>query len=411
MSLRPLIQKVKTASTGLLSVTEEMRIKALHGIASELKKRSKQIIEDNQLDLADARKNNLSPALINRLEITQATIESMSKACLEIAQFPQVVGQMIEGHERADKLQIQKQRIPIGVIAMIFESRPNVVIDSAALAIKSGNAIILKGGKEAHHSNRALFEVVRAAVTPYLPQDSIALIETRDEVSELLAMNDLIDLVVPRGGENLIKHVKKLATMPVIAHDRGLCHLYIHKDAEVEKVFEIVLNAKMQRPGVCNALETVLIHQDFPEESVVHLIKILDLQRVEIHACPKTLKLQENLVAASAEDWNTEWLDLKLNMKIVETFEAGIEHIQRYGSHHTEGIVSQDDKVIESFINQIDASCLVINASTRFNDGGELGLGAELGISTSKLHAYGPMGLNEMTTTRFIVKGTGHVRR
>jgi glutamate-5-semialdehyde dehydrogenase len=277
------------------------------------------------------------------------------------------------------------------VIGMIFESRPNVVVDGAALAIKSGNAIILKGGKEAQHSNRVLFEIIKKAIASVLPEGAVNLIETREDVSELLKLNQYIDLMVPRGGSALIQHVKAHATMPVVAHDKGLCHMYVHSDCNVDAT-KIVLNAKVQRPGVCNALETLILNENYPKNA--ELIQALKDAGVEIK-----------------EAYDTEWLDKKISLKYVKNEHEAIEHIKKYSSHHTEAILAQDPKVIEEFLNSLDASCIAINASTRFNDGGELGLGAELGISTSKLHAYGPMGAQEMTTTRFIVTGKGHVRK
>jgi len=303
---------------------------------------------------------------------------------------------VVESHTRADGLLVQKQRIPLGVIGMIFESRPNVVVDGAALAIKSGNAIILKGGKEAQYSNRKLFEIIHHSTASVLPEGSISLIETREDVAEILKLDQYIDLMVPRGGSALIQYVKANATMPVVAHDKGLCHLYVHADCEVDAE-AIVLNAKTQRPGVCNALETLILHEKFP-----HNEKILNA----LKAAGVELKHP-----ATDVDFATEWLDKKISIKMVSNHLEAIEHIKKYSSHHTEAILAKDPKVIEDFLNSLDASCIAINASTRFNDGGELGLGAELGISTSKLHAYGPMGASEMTTTRFIVTGNGHVRK
>jgi len=296
------------------------------------------------------------------------------------------------------------------VIGMIFESRPNVVIDGAALAIKSGNAIILKGGKEAQCSNRWLAQCVRRSLQGILPEDAVTLIETREEVGELLKLNQYIDLMVPRGGENLIRYVRERATMPVVAHDRGLCHTYVHQDAKPEYVQKIVLNAKAQRPSACNATETLLVHKDFSTSVLRDTLKALDEAKVTLHTCPRSTPLAPRAQALSATDLDTEWLDFHLNVLVVESAQEALAHIQRHGTRHTESILSEDAAVIELFMNGIDASCIAINASTRFNDGGELGLGAELGISTSKLHAYGPMGAKEMTTTRFLVRGTGHVR-
>lgn len=406
-----LAQASRAASQRLLGVSETQRREALEFLAQELRKASEALVQTNAQDLKAAREAQLSGALIDRLTLTPKSIAGMAQSCREIAQFPQVVGQIVSETKRADGLMIQKQRIPLGVVAMIFESRPNVVIDGAALAIKSGNAILLKGGKEALHSNRALFALVQTALqAAKLPAASVQLIEGREEVQELLKLDQYIDLMVPRGGASLIRFVKAHAWMPVVAHDRGLCHLYLHSDADPTQAISIALNAKTQRPGVCNALETLLWHERFPEASLVALLRELQNHGVEIHACEKTYPLLPGLMKAQEADYDTEWLDLKISIKRVESADKAVQHIQKYGTHHTEAVLTHDPQVVELFLNQLDASCLAINASTRFNDGGELGLGAELGISTSKLHAYGPMGAQEMTTTRFIVRGEGHVR-
>lgn len=391
MSILELAKKAKEASLVLQGLSEEMRLTALDAISKAILSHRAEIIIENQKDLIEAQKNKLSSALVERLTITDEGIRALSNMCIEVANQKQVVGMIVENNTRADGLVIQKQRIPLGVIGMIFESRPNVVVDGAALAIKSGNAIILKGGKEAQHSNRVLFEIIKKAIASVMPEGAVNLIETRDDVSELLKLNQYIDLMVPRGGSALIQFVKTHATMPVVAHDKGLCHMYVHSDCAVDAT-KIVLNAKTQRPGVCNALETLILNESYPKNE--EILKALKEAGVEIK-----------------QDYDTEWLDKKISLKYVKNEREAIEHIKKHSSHHTEAILAKDPKVIEEFLNSLDASCIAINASTRFNDGGELGLGAELGISTSKLHAYGPMGAQEMTTTRFIVIGNGHVRK
>ena len=389
MTVTDMARRAKETSLKLQSLSEKERVNALHALGESLVKNSQKILEANAKDLAAG--TGLSKAMIDRLTLTEKSIKGLKEMCESIAAQPQVVGQIIEEYTRPNGLKIQKQRIPIGVIGMIFESRPNVVIDGAALAIKSGNAIILKGGKEAQHSNRILADIVTEATKNILPEGSVSLIETREDVAELLKLNQYIDLMVPRGGSALIEHVRKNATMPVVAHDKGLCHIYVHKDADTSKVIPIVINAKVSRPGVCNAVETLLLHKDYPEKDKVR--EALVKEGVEIRA-----------------DFDTEWLDRIISLKEVSSEDEAIAHIQKHGSHHTEAILARDAKVIEKFLNSLDASALVVNASTRFNDGGELGLGAELGISTSKLHAYGPMGAKEMTTTRFLVTGNGQIR-
>lgn len=395
LSLIELATNAKSASQKLLPLSEEMRLTALDSISKAILRSQEEILSQNRLDLEEGKKNNLSPALLDRLALNEKSLHSLSQMCLDVAAQKQVVGLISESFTRADGLLIQKQRVPLGVIGMIFESRPNVVVDGAALAIKSANAIILKGGKEAQHTNQILFEVIQKATASLLPQGWVNLIHSRQEVSELLKLNDLIDLMVPRGGSALIKFVKAHATMPVVAHDKGLCHLYVHEDCRVDAT-KIILNAKAHRPGVCNALETLILHENYPHNEKI--LKALRLANVEIKD------------PATEEDFSTEWLDKILSLKMVTNHQAAIEHIKKYGSHHTEAILAHDPKVIEDFLNSLDASCLVVNASTRFNDGGELGLGAELGISTSKFHAYGPMGAEQMTAARFLVTGEGHVR-
>lgn len=396
MSILEIAKSAKEASLRLQGLSEEMRLTALDAISKIILSQKSEILAANKKDLDEAEKNNLGKALIERLTLNEKNIEALSKMCLEVAAQPQVVGMITESHTRADGLLVQKQRIPLGVIGMIFESRPNVVVDGAALAIKSGNAIILKGGKEAQHSNRVLFELIQKAIASVLPLGSVNLIETREDVSEILKLSQYIDLMVPRGGSSLIKFVKAHATMPVVAHDKGLCHMYIHSDCAIDAL-KVVINAKVQRPSACNALETLILNEAYSRND--EIIQALKTAGVEVKH------------PATEADFDTEWLDNKISIKIVKNHEEAIAHIKKYSSHHTEAVLAQDAKVIEDFMNSLDASCIAINASTRFNDGGELGLGAELGISTSKLHAYGPMGAQEMTTQRFIVTGVGHVRK
>lgn len=408
MSVLNTAKLAKESTYKLLSLTENERILALELIALNLVAHVDQILEENQKDLKEAQANKLSLSLIDRLTLTEKSILGLSEMCLSVADQAAVLGEIAEEYERPNGLKIQKVRVPIGVVGMIFESRPNVVVDAAALGIKSGNAMILKGGKEAQYSNRMLFEIIQASVKDILPDGTLSLVETREDVSELLKLNQYIDLMVPRGGSALVEYVKSEATMPVVAHDKGLCHLYVHKDADKNKVIPIILNAKTSRTGVCNALETLLLHKNYPHNS--RILEALINAEVEVRGCTETMKLYPGIKKATEKDYATEYLDMIISVKIVgDEFEA-IKHIQKYSSHHTEAILTQDAKATELFLNSLDASCLVVNASTRFNDGGELGLGAELGISTSKLHAYGPMGAKEMTTTRFIVTGNGQVR-
>lgn len=408
MNIQEIAQLAKSSTLTLQSLPEEQRIMALEAVALALTANQDLILLENQKDVAEAKKNNLSNALLDRLTLTEKSITDLSQMCRNVADQEQVVGTIVEETKRPNGLIIQKQRIPLGVIGMIFESRPNVIVDGAALAIKSGNAIILKGGKEAYHSNKIIFKVVSEAVERILPSGSLSLVETREDVSELLKLHQFIDLMVPRGGSALIEYVRKNATMPVVAHDKGLCHLYVHKDAEVSTVIPIILNAKTQRPGVCNAVETLLLHESYPQNKEV--ISALISAGVEIRGCERSQKLSSQIKPATPDDFHTEYLEKIISLKIVKDHQEAFSHIVTHSSHHTEAILAKDEEVILEFMNTLDASAIVVNASTRFNDGGELGLGAELGISTSKLHAYGPMGAKEMTTTRFLVKGNGQTR-
>lgn len=408
MSVMEMARAAKEATITLQSLSEETRLLALESIAVALTHRSKEILEANKKDLDEAKANNLGEALVARMVLTEKSIAQLSEMCRNVSDQEQVVGVIVEEYTRPNGIVIQKQRIPLGVIGMIFESRPNVVVDGAVLAIKSGNAIILKGGKEAHHSNRMLFEILSSAVERILPKGSISLIETREDVGELLKLHQYIDLMVPRGGSALVNYVRKEATMPVVAHDKGLCHMYVHKDAEVAKVIPLVLNAKVQRPSACNALETLLLNEAYPENK--NVIEALIGSSVEVRGCEKSRALSSSVKAATEADYDTEYLANIISVKIVKDEDEAIAHIQKHTSHHTEAILASDPQVVQKFLNCLDASALMVNASTRFNDGGELGLGAELGISTSKLHAYGPMGAKEMTTTRFLVKGNGQIR-
>lgn len=409
MNAKDIAKLARDASSYLLNVTEAQRTRALEEISKNIKSSVQIILNANALDIKDAIKHKLSDAMIDRLTLQPKSIEALGDMCISVSKQECVVGFIVESYTRPNGLVIEKQRIPLGVIGMIFESRPNVVVDGAALAIKSGNAIILKGGKEAQHSNRILFDIISKSIKGILPEGSVSLIETREDVSEILKLHEYIDLMVPRGGSALIQYVKENATMPVVAHDKGLCHLYVEKDAEISQVIPIVLNAKVQRPGVCNAIETLLLHKDYPENKKV--LKALEDQKVEIRGCERTQELLPEIKLARPLDYHTEYQEKIISVKIVDGIDEAISHIHEHSSHHTEAILTKNPELIEKFLNSVDAAAVVINASTRFNDGGELGLGAELGISTSKLHAYGPMGAKEMTTTRFLVKGNGQIRQ
>ena len=410
MDIKSLALKTELAQKDLSLISEEFRAKALQRVSEKLNLNKEKIIEENHKDIEKGKNEGLSEAFVDRLTLNEARIQSMAEAVLSIAKGPKVLGEIVSEFKRDDGLIVQRERIPIGVIAMIFESRPNVVIDCGALAFKSGNAIILKGGKEANHSNKILTEIFQESIKEYVNPDVIQLLDSRGDLQEILSLKEHIDVVIPRGGEGLIQYVYENSKIPVIAHFKGLCHIYVHEDADLEKASDICMNAKTQRPGVCNAMETLLVHESVANKLLPNLLAKLDSEGVEIRGCTQTKGLFPKAIEATLGDYYTEYLDKILSVKIVPTYEKAISHIEEHGTHHTEAILAKDPKVIEAFKKRVDASCIVVNASTRFNDGGELGLGAELGIATTKLHSYGPMGAREITTTRFVVQGEGHIR-
>ncbi|MBG08830.1 MAG: glutamate-5-semialdehyde dehydrogenase [Halobacteriovoraceae bacterium] len=410
MDVKSLALKTELAQKDLSLISEEFRVKALQRVSEALLDKKEKIIEENQKDIEKGKTEGLSDAVIDRLALNEERIKSMAEAVISIAKSPKVLGEIVSEFKRDDGLIIQRERIPIGVIAMIFESRPNVVIDCGALAFKSGNAIILKGGKEANHSNKLLTHIFQEAINDYVNPDVIQLLDSREDLQEILTLKEHIDVVIPRGGEGLIQYVYENSKIPVIAHFKGLCHIYVHDDADLEKATDICMNAKTQRPGVCNAMETLLVHENMAKKFLPKLLTKLDSEGIEIRGCTQTKELFPKAIEATLGDYYTEYLDKILSVKVVPTHERAISHIEEHGTHHTEAILAKDPRVIEAFKKRVDASCIVVNASTRFNDGGELGLGAELGIATTKLHSYGPMGAREITTTRFVVKGEGHIR-
>lgn len=408
-----LAKKSKDASKHLMKLDHKTRKNILNEMALALVNRKEDIIAANKVDLASAQESGLSGAMIDRLKLDGPRIDSMVEGVRAIAEQEEVVG-TFHGEFTDDKgLKIKRQRIPLGVILMIFESRPNVVVDCAALAIKSSNSIILKGGKEAKHSNEILGEIIQNSVKSFVPKECVQVLasDKREVVNELLELNQFIDVVIPRGGEKLVKFVHENAKMPVIAHFQGLCHMYLDKKADLDKAMKLVLNAKTHRTGVCNAIETLLVHQDLLKTFAPRLTQELQAKGTELRVDKEFMMASgHDLKAATSEDWSTEYLENILSIKTVKSLDEAVEHIDQYGTYHTECIVSEDQNACENFLNSVDASCVMINASSRFNDGGQLGLGAELGISTTKLHAYGPMGAEQMTTTRYVIVGDGHIR-
>ncbi|EKD26523.1 MAG: hypothetical protein ACD_79C01138G0003 [uncultured bacterium] len=397
----------------LSNLSREKKDNILRKLALQLKTDATMIFASNNTDIEKAREAGLSAALIDRLTLNQKQLDSLIESLTQVINLPDPVGITLEKNIRPNGLEVTKISVPIGVIALIFESRPNVTIEASALAIKSGNSIILKGGKEAYHTNSALSNSIAQALEKSgISKDAVTLIpfKERNATLELLKQKETVDLVIPRGGESLINFVTENSLIPVIKHYKGLCHTYIDKDADVKKAITISVNAKVQRPGVCNAMETLLVHSDIADYIMSELISKFKENNVILKGCEKTLEYDNSLVAATEEDWNTEYLDKILSIKIVDSLEEAIAHIEKYGSRHSEAIITENKITASKFIQNIDASAVFVNASTRFNDGFELGLGAELGISTDKLHARGPMGLREMTTYKYVILGNGHIR-
>ena len=406
------LQKVKEASRIIATLKGEVKRKVLKEMANAIEENQKKLIEENAKDLIFAEEAKLSSALIDRLILNEKRIKSMADALRDIATLKNPVGKVIEGWTLDNGLKIEKVKIPIGVVGIIYESRPNVTSDAAGLCFMSGNACILKGGKEAMHSNIAIIEILQdVLVKNNLPKEAVSLIPdySRSGVEWLIKQDKYVDLIIPRGGEKLIKFVSENSKVPVVKHDKGLCHVYVHKDASLQEALNIAYNAKVQRPGVCNAMETLLVDEKIAKEFLPKFKEMMDKAGVEIRGCEKTLKIIE-AKEATEEDWHTEYLDLILSIKIVENENEAIEHITIYGSGHSDSIVTENYSVAEKFLNKIDSACVYVNASTRFTDGGVFGFGAEVGISTNKLHARGPMGIDDLTTYKYKIYGNGQIR-
>ncbi len=385
----------------------------LEGIAQMLLDEASTIKEENEKDLKAAREKGLSEAMIDRLTVSDEVIESMAQGLRDVVKLPDPVGSVTGMWLRPNGLQVGRVRIPLGVISMIYESRPNATIDAAALCLKAGNAVILRGGSEAFHSNTVLAQIIQRVLRENgIPEAAAQVVPVTDRaaVNVLLAQEKYIDLIIPRGGEGLIRFVVDNAKIPVLKHYKGVCHVYVDEDADLGMAEEISFNAKAQRAGVCNAMETLLVHEGVAASFLPPMAKRFTEAGVELRGCPKTRDIVPDAREAKEEDWPMEYLDLILAVKVVSSMEEAMDHIGTYGSGHTEAIVTSDLARARRFLKEVDASVVLVNASTRFNDGGELGLGAEIGISTSKLHAYGPMGLEELTTTKFVVFGDGQVR-
>ncbi len=406
--------KARAASHLLAAAPAKAKNRFLQNMARLLMDHRKDILAVNEKDLEEARKLDLDTPRLDRLTLTPAIIQDMHEACLHVASMPDPIGAMDKQWQRPNGILVGKMRIPLGVICMIYEARPNVTVDAAILCLKAGNAVILRGGRAAVNSNRYLAGLLQQALTEAgLPGDAAQLVQSQDYaiVNELCHMDEYIDVIIPRGGEGLVRAVTEAATMPVLKHYKGVCHAYIDETADPDMATDIVFNGKVQRPGVCNALECLLVHENMAESVLPQIGKKLGEAGVEFHACPKSLPLLgEHAKPMTDEDLGMEFHDLVLAVKVVRDMDEAIEHITKYNSNHTDIIVTNNYQHAQSFIRRVDASMVGVNVSTRFNDGGQLGLGAEIGISTSKLHAYGPMGVEELTTTKFVVLGEGQVR-
>jgi glutamate-5-semialdehyde dehydrogenase len=411
--IRSVAEAARQAARIVAKVPAETRTRALHAIADAIERHGSEILAANARDVAAGTAAALAPALVDRLTLDPARLAGLARAVREIAAAPELLGRVERTETRPNGLEVQRVRIPLGVIAMIYEARPNVTTDAAALCLKAGNACILRGGREALESNRALLRAVQdGLVAAGLPAETVQLVPLteREAIADLVRLDELIDLCIPRGGEGLIRYVAEHARVPVIKHYKGVCHVFVHGAADVDAALAIVENAKVQRPGVCNAVETVLIDRAIAAAFVPRLVARLG-DRVELRGDEAVRALGGDRVrAATEDDWYAEYLDLIVAVRVVDGLAGAIAHIERYGSNHTESIVTTDAAIAEQFVREVDSSTVMVNASTRFADGGELGLGAEIGISTTRLHAYGPMGAEGLTTTKFVVRGTGQIR-
>jgi len=419
-----LAQNARAAASELAPIAASRKNAWLQSVAHMLRDDTAAIVAANATDLEAGAQSGLSSAMLDRLKLTPDRIESLASAVEHIITLPDPVGEIIEGQRRPNGLFVSRVRVPLGVVFFIYESRPNVTIDAAALCVKSGNSVILRGGSEAIHSNRALQALIaKTLIAAGLPQHAVQLVESTDRVivGHLLSMGNLIDVTIPRGGKSLIERVAREATMPVIKHFDGICHVYVDASADEQMAVDITINSKCHRPGVCNAAETLLIHRDAAQTLWPRLATELQSRGVELRCCPASLVLmgsdplvsdpiKSTCKAATEKDYATEYLDLILSVRIVDSIEQAIEHIRRYGSAHTDAIVTNCVTSSMKFEAEVDSAAVVINASTRFNDGGELGMGAEIGISTDRFHARGPCGLRELTSYKFIVRGEGQIR-
>ena len=406
-------KNAKKAATALARLSSDAKDRALLDMAEALTRQTGLLMRENAKDLEKATQMGLSAALIDRLVLNESTIEGIAKGLTEVAGLPDPVGKVTSMWRRPNGLLVGRMRIPLGVIGIIYESRPNVTADAAALCLKSGNAVILRGGSEAINSNIAIAKILQSVLKKRaIPEEAIQVIPMteREAVHEMLQLEEYIDVIIPRGGEDLIRAVVNESKIPVIKHYKGVCHIFVDVGADLDMAVNICMNAKTQRPGVCNAMETLLVHQDIAGKFLPLAARHLKGAGVVLRGCDRTRRILKDVEQAKEEDWYQEYLDLVLSVRVVDDLDAAVAHIEKYGSLHTESIVTNNYQNAQRFLNEVNSSTVLVNASTRFSDGFELGLGAEIGISTTKLHAFGPMGLEELTTTKFIIYGNGQVR-
>jgi len=411
--IQEMCEKAVRASRELATVTSRKKNAMLEAMADELEAQRDIIRDANQKDLAEAKKSGLSPAMVDRLDLNDARMDSMIKGIRDVVALKDPGGQLISSWIRPNGLEIQKVRVPIGVIGIIYESRPNVTADATSLCFKTANAVVLRGGSEAFNSNQAITKALcEGGMKKGMPEHAIQLIQTRDRdaVNALLHMEGLVDLIIPRGGESLIRAVTEMSRIPVIKHYKGICHTYVDDQADLDMALAISENAKVQRPGVCNAMETLLVHEKIAAEFIPRVIQQMEAAGVEFRGDPVACAMDSSIGEATEDDWHAEYLDLILAIRVVPGVDAAIEHINPYGSRHSDAIVTSSETAQKKFLSEVDSSTVYVNASTRFTDGAEFGMGAEIGVSTDKLHARGPMGLEELTTYKYLVFGKGQIR-
>lgn len=417
MNLRKYLQRIaqgaREASRRMASLSRRDKDALLRKMAQALRKAEKRILRINQAEVSQARKQGKTPAFIDRLTLNPKRIQEMAEGLVEVSRLHDPVGEEISRTRRPNGLLIRKLRVPLGVVAVIYESRPNVTVDAASLCLKSGNAVILRGGSEAIRTNGALAQTLRKALRENrLPEGAVGFVDVADRrsISILARMEKWVDVIIPRGGEEMIRKVRAGATVPVIAHGKGVCHTYVDSQADLGMANEICFNAKTQRPGVCNAMETLLVHKDVAKKFLPQMAKRYLAAGVELRGCPRTRRILSGICRAAEKDWSTEYLDLILSVKVVDSLQEAVGHIQAYGSAHSDAIVTGSRARAREFLSRIDSAAVFWNASTRFTDGGQFGMGSEIGISTQKLHARGPMGLTELTSFKFVIEGKGQIR-